>query len=263
MSATQLLNAEEIALLKTVFPARTEPNVAFGNLSMYLELPSLRGYWPMSSVDENGAVYDLSGQGRTLTNNSAAQFGVYNGLAPYVIGDRTADYLSRPDEAGLSITGAMTVYVWVWHDGAISGTQSIAGKYLSTGNQRTWLIHSESLTTIWQATISPDGTAGASVIVASTVPLTPNIWTFLAMVYVPSTSLTLYVSENGRAVPTVETTSIPAALFDSTAAFTIAAQGAGAAFFGGRVAQVALCAAAHDNLTIQTIFYHTRALFGQ
>jgi hypothetical protein len=34
---------------------------------MNLGLPMLRGYWPFSSVDENNDVYDLSGQGRVMT----------------------------------------------------------------------------------------------------------------------------------------------------------------------------------------------------
>lgn len=46
------------------------PTTSWGNIvSMNLGYPGLRGYWPMTSVDENDDVYDLSGQGRTLTDN--------------------------------------------------------------------------------------------------------------------------------------------------------------------------------------------------
>lgn len=255
-------NAELVDNLSTYFARRNEPNVAWGNVGVFMQLPGLRGYWPMSSVDENGAVYDLSGQGRTLTNNSSAQFGVYNGLAPYVIGDGTADYLSRADEAGLDITGALTAYAWVW-SGVGSGTRAVMGKYLGAGNQRSWLIHTESLSTVWVTSITPDGTAAAIVSSFSTVPVVQAAWTLVVLVYVPSTSLTLYVSDGGRMVATTNVTSIPASLFNSTAAFTIAAQDGPGTWWPGRVAQSALCAVAHDNLTVQTLFHQTRALFGR
>jgi hypothetical protein len=46
------------------------PTTSWGNIvSMNLGYPGLRGYWPMTSLDENESVYDLSGQGRTLTDN--------------------------------------------------------------------------------------------------------------------------------------------------------------------------------------------------
>lgn len=45
------------------------PTTSWGNIiSMNLGYPALRGYWPMTSLDETESVYDISGQGRTLTD---------------------------------------------------------------------------------------------------------------------------------------------------------------------------------------------------
>lgn len=56
--------------LRTEFVSLYAPTTTWGNIiSMNLGLPALRGYWPFSSVDENNDIYDLSGQGRTMTNS--------------------------------------------------------------------------------------------------------------------------------------------------------------------------------------------------
>ncbi|NJO31403.1 MAG: hypothetical protein HC874_30490 [Richelia sp. SL_2_1] len=64
----------------------------------------------MSSVQRStGNVYDLSGQGRTLTYNGNPTFN-YTGLVPYVSLDGTGDFLSRADETDLDILGTETIY---------------------------------------------------------------------------------------------------------------------------------------------------------
>jgi hypothetical protein len=113
MAQTQEYRAESVENLSTAFPRRAETSFAWGNaISYYLGLPGLRAFWPMSSVNETGNVYDLSGQGRTLTNNNAATFGVY-GLQSYATFNGVNQYLSRADEAGLDITGELTMGCWI------------------------------------------------------------------------------------------------------------------------------------------------------
>jgi len=44
------------------------PTTSWGNIiSMNLGYPGLRAYWPMNSTNVDEDVFDLSGQGRTLT----------------------------------------------------------------------------------------------------------------------------------------------------------------------------------------------------
>ncbi len=63
-------NSELARTLSVDYVRLYAPTTSWGNIvSMNLGYPGLRGYWPMSSVDEDGLVYDLTGQGRTLTSN--------------------------------------------------------------------------------------------------------------------------------------------------------------------------------------------------
>ncbi len=61
-------NDKAIDAERTEYVKLYAPTTSWGNvISMNLGYPALRGFWPMSSADENGHVYDVSGQGRTLT----------------------------------------------------------------------------------------------------------------------------------------------------------------------------------------------------
>src|SRR5690606_17145480 len=66
-----------------------------------------------SSTDNSGAVYDLSGQGRILTNANVGVGVLANGL-PYGNFNGTTAQLTRADEAGLDITGALTFGGWFY-----------------------------------------------------------------------------------------------------------------------------------------------------
>lgn len=220
----------------------------------FQQIPALRGYWPFTSRDESGNVYDLSGQGRTLTNNSAAAFGL-EGVVSYGIGDGSADYFSRADEAGLSITGALSLVGWARSDDAPAGNETLAGKWNTTGNQRSYVVRLTSTPDI-RALVSSNGTAETSV--TSTVAYAAVTHFMYALVYTPSTSLTLYVSSNGLMVPTTNTTSIPASIFDSTAAFAIGANGAGTEVLDGWMSNVALSGVALSAGFVQWLFDSTR-----
>lgn len=61
-------NDKAVDALRTQYVKLYAPTTSWGNIvSMNLGYPGLRGYWPMSSFDENSSAYDLSGQNRTLT----------------------------------------------------------------------------------------------------------------------------------------------------------------------------------------------------
>lgn len=70
MPAKVIKNDKAFDALKIQYVKLYAPTTSWGNIvSMNLGYPGLRGYWPMSSIDENEAVYDLSGQNRTLTDH--------------------------------------------------------------------------------------------------------------------------------------------------------------------------------------------------
>lgn len=69
MTEHYLRNDKMIDGLRVEYVSLYAPTTTWGSIiSMNLGLPGLRGYWPLTSVDENGDIYDLSGQGRVLSS---------------------------------------------------------------------------------------------------------------------------------------------------------------------------------------------------
>lgn len=86
-------------------------------VASYLALPSLRAFWPFTSIDESDVIKDLSAQGRDLTQNSTSVgSGGLGGHVPVIsFGTAGSRYLSRADETGLNWDGlsSLTVLAWV------------------------------------------------------------------------------------------------------------------------------------------------------
>lgn len=258
--ATQIRNSDQVDLLRPDFFARYEPNAAMVHAGLHLQLPQLRGYWPMSSVDENGAVYDLSGQGRTLTNANATPFAWYN-LLPYAdFTPGSTQYLHRADESGLDITGAITLGGWFYLDTLAPGNNfGLITKYTAAGNQRAYILYFNDATNQFGFNVSSDGTAGGTVIVLSTATLAVSTWYHVVGRYTPSTLLSVYVD----GVATTNAVAIPAAISNSNASIMIGSYDAGAYLLDGRACQCFLCADDLDDVLIWTLYEQTRANYGK
>lgn len=248
--------------LEAYFIGLNEPINRWGNVvSSFLALPGLVGFWPMSSVARNSAdVYDLSGQGRTLTRNGNVQFKTYNNIVPYADFDGSGDYLARADEAGLQISGTETFYEnkgltmggWFWADGA-GATDGLIGKWTESGNQRAYLLL--TLSNTFRLAISSDGTASTQLSHSST--FSTGQWYFAVGKYEPSTRMSVFM--NGVKAET--TTSIPASIFNSSAALQIGAYNAGTQELDGRVALAFLCANALPDAIINGLYEQTKVLY--
>jgi hypothetical protein len=263
---TQIRNAAMVNLLRADFQARYEPQFALAQvISHMLALPGLRGFWPMSSFDENGNAYDLSGQGRTLTYNGNPTYN-YDDLAPYLDFDGTGDYLSRADEAGLDILGTeayvanpgLTLGGWFWLDALPVGTSwGFTGKWLDTGgsNQRSYLVFIDPSALV-NFIISSDGTG---FVLVQSAAVSATSWIFLVGRFVPSSEISIFVNNT----EVVNTTSIPAAIFNSSAQFNIGAYAnATVPPLNGRASLCFLCASALSDAIIGNLFQQSRALFG-
>jgi len=69
MPTLVLRNDKAVDAMRTEYVKLYAPTTSWGNIiSMNLGYPALRAYWPMTSLDETDSVYDISGQGRTLTD---------------------------------------------------------------------------------------------------------------------------------------------------------------------------------------------------
>lgn len=218
------------------------PAHAWGDaISMYLGLPQLRGFWPMSSVNEVGNVYDLSGQGRTVGPTGTVTQGV-DGLVPYTQFDGTTGQLTRSDEAATSITGALTLGCWVYFDSVPVGS-GLIGKWTP------YAIYSSGASFRFAV-------FSGSIIAAERASFATGQWLFAAGRYTPSTELKLWYNNETY----TNTTSIPASIADTAVPFGMGRIGIG--YFPGRITLAFLCAAALSDETISTLYDFTRPLFG-
>lgn len=243
--ANQIRNDQMVNLLSADYRKLYDATHSWGDaISMYLSLPQLRGFWPMSSVNESGNVYDLSGQGRTLTNNGAATFGTA-GLVPYA-STTSGKFFSRADEAGLDITGGLTIVSWRRFTTLPGATQAFtltkdqAYRLYHLSNYPIFAVY-DAVPTIKVLQFDPANVSSA------------NTWYFLAARFTPSTEMKLW--RNEEFVST--TSSVPATLNNSANQLSVGLMSAGAA----DNTLVALCATALSDAQIFTLYEGTRALF--
>lgn len=258
---TQVFNPEQVDALAAHFPRRTEPNFAWGNaMSLMSNLPMLRGLWGFGSVDENGALFDGSGQGRTLSNNGTVPFGI-SVLAPY--GDFTAvsnHYFDRADEGGLDINNHLTWGGWFYMDAKANA--GLIGKWNDSGggggvNQQAYALTTTAAGAI-NALVSGNGSATVSVV--SSVSYVANTWYHIVGRYTPSVELAIFV--NGTKDTNV--VGIPAAIFNSNAGLEIGRiqDTASTNYLDGRVSLCFLCNAALPDYMINGIYWHTKRMYG-
>lgn len=239
-------------------------------LSDFLALPGLVGFWPMSSVQRStGNVYDLSGQGRTLTynGNPVFNYATGGGLAfPFLALDGTGDYLSRADETDLDILGSetlydgsvrgLTLYIWFRPDvGAGGATHILAGKLLAATQFSYWIAFRDTNKLSFLA--SADGTT-VPVDASSAADISVGTWHLGVGRYIPSFSGVVWLD----GIPAADEVGIPASLFNGTAPFVIGATGTPGNYFQGAVAIIALYSQAHPTAWIDWLWTRGRALFG-
>ena len=102
-----------------------------------------------------------------LGRNTQLRLSLPEGASYLRIAADQASYASAPDTAGLSITGDTEVQLDVTLDNWRAGT-NLAGKWASTGNQRSWILQLNEAGTL-KFSWSPDGTIGATVAATSTL----------------------------------------------------------------------------------------------
>ncbi len=258
----QLRNAEMVDLLRSDFQFRYEPSFAWKSAcSIFQSLNGLRGFWPMSSVDENGDTFDLSGQGRILSDNGDLEYG-YDDLAPYVNLDGTGDFLNRTDEAGLDILGTeayietpgLTLGGWFQFD-RDSTSEGLIAKYDAATNNRSYLLYKFN-TDFARFLVSNNGIAAVGV--TSTVSLNQTDWYFIAGRFDPGAETAIFV--NGTWDTNVA--AIPASIFNSNADLEIGSYNTGTVLLQGRASLCFLCAAFLEDWIVNAIFQQTRAMYG-
>lgn len=218
-----------------------------GTLQMF---PELRGFWPLSSVNESGNLLDLSGQGRTLTNGGTTPRALLNNIVPYATLNGASQYFSRADEAGLDITGNLTLGAWFYIN--TTGTRVLMSKENGAGNRSFQLYTTTTKLNGW---VSTDGTATA--LETTTGDYAAATWQLVAMRFTPSTEIAVFKN----LVKETNTVGIPATIFNGNGSFYIG-RNSGGSYLPGRVALPFLCAGLVPDSLLARFYEVSRGFFG-
>lgn len=131
--------------------------------------------------------------------------------------------LQASDSVSISVTGTLTVQWAMKNTGTPTDTQELFGNYSAAGNtDRGYNCYRGGSEKVVCGVFN-----GSTVYeVTSATSLTDDVWYCVVFKYIPSTSLTIYLDSGCDAVPAQDaqnTSSIPASINNSTAAFTVGA----------------------------------------
>lgn len=167
-------------------------------------------------------------------------------------------YLSRADEAGISVTGELTFGCWILMNTLCRGKVTpVMGKWYSGGDQRSFVIYkaaNDSMT----LSISADGIAVSATVNDGGANFQSDRWMYVVGRFTPSTELALFVDGNWYR----NTTAIPATLFDSTEQLEVARYDH-YYYLDGGVCHAFLSAMALDDAEIEANYYHAKAMFNK
>lgn len=175
----------------------------------------------------------------------------------------TNSYIDLGNPSELQITGALTISAWVRSTATLSGVDMV-GKYNASASNRGYLFYCDSAAASKVSLrISSDG--AASVVANGATTFNDGEWHHVAGVYVPSTSITVYLD---GIVDGSETASVPASIFNSTLNAAIGARNGSSAsnFFDGDIKYVRIYNRALADFEIHHIFSGysiTNALVGK
>lgn len=228
-------------------------------VSVFLLLPHLRGFWPMSSVDESDNVLDLSGQDRTMAGTSMTYgLGGTGGFMPVAIFSGSSAYLSRSNQAGLQLSGlsgGFALLGWVKPEWASSDTGD--APIVSKGDVGTAVEYN---LIVDRDTMRPRLTVNSETFVSS-LELTLDQWNFVAAVYDSSTHfMRIHVNEQVEdgfvGIPSGSPTTDP--LYLGRLQDTSGSD----AYWEGDMALMAFCGGNTPEGVIENLYHATRHVFG-
>lgn len=202
-------------------------------------LQGLQGYWPLS--EDSGSRLDLSGNNNTLTDNNTVTGAVGpSGKLPLASDFEldNSESLSITDNASLKMGDIdFTVCVFAKLESKPAGGQmGLIGKWLSTGDQRSYILVYNTTGAVFRLDVSADGIATTS-LSASTFG-DPNLgtWVFIRFWH-DAIANTINIQVNNGAV---DSAAFSSGVFANTAAFNIGMTQATTQNFDGNLAGAAV-----------------------
>lgn len=222
--------------------------------------PGCRGLWSMDSFGNDGELFDLSGNGRTMTR-SGPEFN-FDTLIPYAEFDGSNDFFTRVDEPGTSIIGTeacvnsavrgLTIMAWVNPQGA--GGSSTEGIVSKSGSY--YLQFFDGATDDLKFSVMTSSVIKTVTLTSAFAAL--NGWYFIAGRYIPGTELKAWAND---VTPATNVTSIGATIDDTTNAFVIG-NSDGVQPFDGRISVVGIYAMALSDTIVDYVKNQTRIKYG-
>jgi len=220
---------------------------------LFIRLPGLRGYWPMSIVNSAGVAIDHSGASSDLLRTGSPLFD-YDGNAYVQLGVATDFLYTTAPTLGITGTEAwidsglrgLTIGGWFWVDSTPAASSGLISKD-APATERGYVLY-------WTPANNPsfyvsvDGTAGA-LISYSARPL--NTWTFIVGRFTPGAEVAIFVNADKA----TNTTSIPASINVSTQNFEVGRDfNSDGSIIQGRARDVFVCATALSDQTITDLY---------
>lgn len=273
-------NPQMVRVLATDFQLRYESSYAWKTaIGALLDLPALRGAWPMSAVGYSNVdrARDISGNGNHLSSgeNNIVTFGYRNTLIPVAeFVAASTQYLNRADGGAANwadITTSETYIIttqrgitlggWFYVDSDTGADQTLMGKLFNTGSgvDRSYQLYFMTIGLGTPAFGVSTGAMNWSVSggAATTGLAALDTWNFYCGRLLATGPQTIFL--NNRST----TNAFPAhAINDTAADFTIGATGIPSLYLDGKASLCFLSACAMTDAEILAFYEHTRALFG-
>lgn len=219
---------------------------------LFIRLPALRAYWPMSAANYLGQAVDHSNASVNLQRSGAPTYG-FDGNAYVQLGianDFLFDLIGELDFTGTE----------AWIDSGIQGlTVGCWVKVQTTPSTDSGLISKDAANPergflLWQSTTNIPGFqvsgAGITVIAVTGSTISLDTWHFIVGRFTPSTELAVFVDGDKA----VYTTSIPSSVNISTQNFEVGRfLNDNNRIIEGRARDVFICAAALPDALIEEV----------
>lgn len=205
---------------------------------------SLEGYWKFES-----GVTDSSGNSNNLTANNSPTYvsGLFGSCIDFESG--SSQNASIADNASLSITGDLSISVWLQWESLTGGEMTILGKYQAAPNSDYLFLWNDTGDN-FQFYVSADGTSVTSANVSFTP--TTGIWYHVALTYDASAG-TADVYVNG--VVKGSMSSLATSIHDGSGVFRIGAYNSTAqSFWDGKMDDAAIFSRLLTSMEISSIY---------